>query len=465
MTLHTGPGCSISNNGKSAGRIVTPNCDVNAAGQSSNAGCSIDTSNKASYGAGFNAGQGGVYATEWTSDVINVWFFARSAVPSDISSGNPDPTGWGTPSASFSGACDIDKSIKNQQIVFDTTFCGEWAGAVWSSDPVCSSKASTCEAFVQNNPSAFKDAYWSVNSLKVYQSSFGTSGSSSTKTVASLPTASSNGVSIPPFVSVLSASSLRTSLKSSSAALSQISSEPAVSPTSIPAFATQSAQNTRTRGGGSNTRTYGQNQANVASAAPTTAPTAAKVVDTDDFNSTSVAAIPAPMTTSQTNNTAVAAAFYGQSTQTSSLSPSAAASATTLIAAAQDTSSAAQTTSEAQTTSSAAQTTSSASALPSASRTRDSGRGWSGWSSSNGTNPDSVAAAVTAAAVAGTTPAPTSSCASGRRHKSATFSALDEGDFPGYGKVQTEGPAVPQKEKRHAQHVHRHLLKHKRGTL
>jgi hypothetical protein len=34
---------------------------------------------------------------------------------------------------------------------------------------VCSTKAITCQAFVQNNPSAFTDAYWSVNSLKVYQ--------------------------------------------------------------------------------------------------------------------------------------------------------------------------------------------------------------------------------------------------------------------------------------------------------
>jgi hypothetical protein len=34
---------------------------------------------------------------------------------------------------------------------------------------VCSTKATTCQDFVQNNPSAFADAYWSVNSLKVYQ--------------------------------------------------------------------------------------------------------------------------------------------------------------------------------------------------------------------------------------------------------------------------------------------------------
>jgi hypothetical protein len=54
--------------------------------------------------------------------------------------------------------------------VFDTTFCGDWAGNVWSGDPVCGSQAPSCQSFVQNNPSAFTDAYWLVNSLKVYQS-------------------------------------------------------------------------------------------------------------------------------------------------------------------------------------------------------------------------------------------------------------------------------------------------------
>ncbi len=56
------------------------------------------------------------------------------------------------------------------QQVFDTTFCGDWAGAVWSSSPTCSGLASTCQDYVQNNPSAFANAYWLINSLQVYQS-------------------------------------------------------------------------------------------------------------------------------------------------------------------------------------------------------------------------------------------------------------------------------------------------------
>ena len=185
--MHTGQGCSISNTGLFSGKVSTPNCDVKASGQPGNAGCAILTSNDESYGDGFNNGQGGVYATEWTSDHISIWFFPRSAIPSDISSSNPDPSNWGQPMAQFSQGCNIDQFFNNHQIVFDTTFCGDWAGdaGVWSSDAVCSSKASTCQSFVQNNPSAFQDAYWSVNSLKVYQSN-GQQGPSSSD-VASQP--------------------------------------------------------------------------------------------------------------------------------------------------------------------------------------------------------------------------------------------------------------------------------------
>ena len=171
MALHTGPGCSAVQNGNFSGYIQTPNCDVNAPGQPYNAGCAIRSSNPGSYGSGFNQGQGGVYATEWSSDHISIWFFPRGAIPADMSSASPDPSNWGQPVASYgSGSCDIDQFFNNNLLVFDTTFCGYWAGKVWSSDPVCGSKASTCQAFVQNNPSAFKEAYWSVNSLKVFQS-------------------------------------------------------------------------------------------------------------------------------------------------------------------------------------------------------------------------------------------------------------------------------------------------------
>lgn len=195
MTLHTGAGCSIDTTKKRAalfsGSVQTSNCDVNAQGQAQNAGCGIATSETSSYGSGFNAGGGGVYATEWTDEAISVWFFPKGSAPADLDT-SPDPTTWGLPLASFPGtSCNIGSIFKNHQIVFDTTFCGDWAGNVWSTDATCSSKAATCQDFVQNNPEAFTESYWTVNSLKVFSlggnsSSPGVGGAGS----SAVPTAS-----------------------------------------------------------------------------------------------------------------------------------------------------------------------------------------------------------------------------------------------------------------------------------
>ncbi|KAF9893484.1 hypothetical protein FE257_010796 [Aspergillus nanangensis] len=167
VALHTSTGCTINDSGFS-GKLQTSNCDVAAAGQSNNAGCGIGSSDTQSYGDGFNQAGGGVYATEWTSAGISVWFWPSASVPSDIANGGPDPSGWGTPSAAFAGDCDIDAHFNQLQILFDVTFCGDWAGNVWSTSS-CASKDSSCTSYVQNNPADFAESYWSVNSLKVYQ--------------------------------------------------------------------------------------------------------------------------------------------------------------------------------------------------------------------------------------------------------------------------------------------------------
>ena len=189
LTAHTNAGCSITNTGAMSGTISTSSCDVNDPDQATNAGCSIATSNTESYGPGLNAIGGGVYATEWTSNAVSIWFFPRDAIPSDISSGGPTPSNWGLPVAHFAGACDIDEHFQNQQIMFDLTFCGQWAGQVWTTDSTCSSKAATCQDYVQNNPAAFSNAYWLINSLKVYQqngAAASTSASTSTSTSATI---------------------------------------------------------------------------------------------------------------------------------------------------------------------------------------------------------------------------------------------------------------------------------------
>ena len=166
ITLHTSPGCNLNSTGAlSSSTLSTSNCNAGDAGE----GCSLTTINKENYGTGFNAVGGGVYAMEWTSSAIEIFFFARNAIPADIASGDPDPTTWGTPVGSFSGpGCSIDSHFKNHKIVINNTFCGKWGGQVWSQSS-CSELAPTCEAYVAANPKAFTQAYWLINSVKVYQ--------------------------------------------------------------------------------------------------------------------------------------------------------------------------------------------------------------------------------------------------------------------------------------------------------
>ena len=169
MTLHTAPGCQVgSDTSQFAGEVTTPNCDVQAPDQDKNVGCSIKSPSKASYGAGLNAAGGGVYATQWTDDAISVYFFPRDAVPDDVLGDSPDPAGWGIPAAKFAGGCDISRMFKQQQIVFNTAFCGDWAGNEWTTGS-CKEKAPTCDEYVRDNPEAFAEAHWTINALKVYK--------------------------------------------------------------------------------------------------------------------------------------------------------------------------------------------------------------------------------------------------------------------------------------------------------
>jgi Glycosyl hydrolases family 16 len=214
---HTNAGCSITSTGAFSATLGTSDCDVNAPGQGTNVGCTVQTRNTETYGTGFNAAGGGVYATDWTSEAISIWFFSRSAIPSDIASGNPHPDNWGLPIAQFTGGCDIDEHFKNQQIMFDITFCGQWAGQVWSQDAVCAPKAKTCQDYVQNNPTAFAETYWSINSLKVYQengvspspsSSSSTSSASASSTVSAATSTTSQPTTLATVTSVSTTSSL-----------------------------------------------------------------------------------------------------------------------------------------------------------------------------------------------------------------------------------------------------------------
>lgn len=188
-TLHTDEGCDQSSENTSAftgqwstGSQSNPadDCNVYANDQWANQGCGIiGNAEPVQVGAAFNdLLSGGVYALEWSTDeYIRAFYFERSNIPVDIIERtllNPDK--WGTPYARFelgsstfsraaASSCTSDH-FSNHSIIFDNTFCGDWAGSDFTDS--CSGDLS-CTDYVKYNPSYFEQSYWLLNYVDVYQ--------------------------------------------------------------------------------------------------------------------------------------------------------------------------------------------------------------------------------------------------------------------------------------------------------
>ncbi|KAF7119060.1 hypothetical protein CNMCM5793_008703 [Aspergillus hiratsukae] len=168
IVLHTSGSCDVGGSNGMTGTLSSSECGE----ASGTVGCVVQGTNGSS-GTPFNEASGGVYAMEWTDAFVKIWFFARSQIPASLSSGNPDTSSFGTPMAHLQGSCDFSQRFKAQKFILDTTFCGDWAGNVFAesscpmSDP--SSPMQSCVNYVAQNPAAFKEAYWEINSIKVYQ--------------------------------------------------------------------------------------------------------------------------------------------------------------------------------------------------------------------------------------------------------------------------------------------------------
>jgi hypothetical protein len=183
MTLHTtNKSGSCTNSGfYETGTLVTNDCQSDPGG-----GCSVLDGRTDSAGEGFNANKGGVFAMEWTSAFIRVWFFPRNEIPECIHKGKPDPDEFGPslttfelPVANFmaypNGTCEIDAHFKDHNIIIDTDLCGVLAdsestyGASSCKKYPGTNSTDSCGRFVAENPQAFSEAYWIIHSLKVYQ--------------------------------------------------------------------------------------------------------------------------------------------------------------------------------------------------------------------------------------------------------------------------------------------------------
>ncbi|KXH46651.1 mixed-linked glucanase [Colletotrichum salicis] len=168
---HSISGCRIPDSPAAAGQPLLLDCE--SPGTTNNAGCNYlpPASDTHTYGDAFNAVGGGVYALEWTSEAISIWHWPRQSIPDDIVAKNPDPSGWGLPSALFgTSTCDVDTYFKDMSIVIQTNFCGDYAANIWGKDgDTCNQRAPTCVEYVANNPTAFANAYWEVNYIDVYE--------------------------------------------------------------------------------------------------------------------------------------------------------------------------------------------------------------------------------------------------------------------------------------------------------
>ncbi|THH13545.1 hypothetical protein EW146_g6682 [Bondarzewia mesenterica] len=75
-------------------------------------------------------------------------------------------TTQGTPDAYFPNTdCNFSTHFGPHNIIINLTFCGDWAGNAYSS----SGCPSTCVDYVNNNPSAFTNAYFEFSWIKVYE--------------------------------------------------------------------------------------------------------------------------------------------------------------------------------------------------------------------------------------------------------------------------------------------------------
>lgn len=181
-TLHTGSDCSVHGNKETiqqTGLQVSYNCsqwatyDDPYGAQYSSQGCSAMNPDRGSYSPQLNENGGGIYVMEWTSEAIKIWTFEPSSIPEDLQAGTPNPDSWPLPVLTTAGgSCDIDESFQQHQMVINTDFCGSYAGQpqFWQTtscyDPI---KYPTCNDYVAANPTMYEDAYWLINSIKVYQ--------------------------------------------------------------------------------------------------------------------------------------------------------------------------------------------------------------------------------------------------------------------------------------------------------
>ncbi|KAK4687336.1 hypothetical protein P7C73_g2792, partial [Tremellales sp. Uapishka_1] len=199
VALHTvGSGCLATSVAAFSGDLTYNNCSTAA---NFGSGCTVNETDTASYGAAFANAGGGVYIAEFATESIKVWFFTRSAVPSNITvdAASIETSGLGEPVAEYdSSSCDFSTFFGAQTLTIDITLCGDYAGTPSLLEATCGALATnaTCyTTYVINDQSTnLANAYFELNYVNVFSSSetksnsTGGTGQATTTTTAGLST-------------------------------------------------------------------------------------------------------------------------------------------------------------------------------------------------------------------------------------------------------------------------------------
>ncbi|KIJ62671.1 glycoside hydrolase family 16 protein [Hydnomerulius pinastri MD-312] len=172
MSLHTEPGCTQVSPNETSTLVTSTDCSYDA---NENQGCIVTDPSTASFGSGFSTAGGGAFVTEFATSGISVWFFPRSQIPSSLSSNSStiDTTTFGVPVGNWpSTGCNVQEYFQPQQLIFDITLCGDFAGNAAIFNQTCSG---VCyNDYVIGSPSNYDNAYFEVGYVRV----FSTEGSS-----------------------------------------------------------------------------------------------------------------------------------------------------------------------------------------------------------------------------------------------------------------------------------------------
>lgn len=208
-SLHTLYGCHIpaGNRSNQAGFSSQSDCAYQP-------GCSASFAASNSYGPNFNQNGGGYFAvrreTRPGDPGIGVYFWPITANPSNLPEAvsalangvsapkyvvtNSNATGndrselnkWGTPQAFFANTanssatpealatgegsvCQMQNYFDKHEIIINLSLCGDWAGETFAISG-CAARYNnvSCDNFVRNNPSAFTDARWEIDYMRIY---------------------------------------------------------------------------------------------------------------------------------------------------------------------------------------------------------------------------------------------------------------------------------------------------------